>query len=390
MRIVTIAVALLLLALIPISARDDSPPPGRVEAAVRPFREPAALTAFTSRLTADGRDSSEHGVYVETLEGGEPIAALNEDTPFNPASVMKLATSLAALDKLGPEYRFKTTFYTSGPAISSNGELDGDLILVSGEDPSFSVPDARRAGDELRQRGLRHVSGALVVVGNFNCNHNSQTDISAGVFRRHCGIPIRQSTRYETALPPGTGQPLLAVESEQLINLVQQQNAHSVNSMADLLGNHIGGAAEVRKFLVERLHLSQDSVYVSNPSGLDINRLSPRATVALVRSLVEWLKQRGYGPGAAMAVAGMEAGTLAGRFTDDEFAGSVIAKTGTLRTTDGGAAVLAGLAFTRERGTVIFAVYDMAQGRQVLRLRQRQDEFLKNLIHELGGPAAGM
>ncbi len=91
-----------------------------------------------------------------------------------------------------------------------------------------------------------------------------------------------------------------------------------------------------------------------------------------------------------MAVAGMEAGTLAGRFTDDEFAGSVIAKTGTLRTTDGGAAVLAGLAFTRERGTVIFAVYDMAEGRQVLRLRQRQDEFLKNLIHELGGPAAGM
>src|SRR5580765_6974819 len=144
MRIITIAVALLLLALIPISARDDSPPPYRVLAAVRPFRESEALKAFTSRLTADGRDSSEHGVYVETLEGGEPIAALNEDTPFNPASVMKLATSLAALNKLGPEYRFKTSFYTSGPAISSNGELDGDLILVSGEDPSFSVPDARR------------------------------------------------------------------------------------------------------------------------------------------------------------------------------------------------------------------------------------------------------
>jgi serine-type D-Ala-D-Ala carboxypeptidase/endopeptidase (penicillin-binding protein 4) len=389
MRIVTIAVALIFLTFIPISAHDDSLP-DHVEALVRPIREPQALKTFTNRLTAEGRDSSEHGVYVETLEGGEPIAALNEDTPFNPASVMKLATSLAALDKLGPDYRFKTSFLTSGPAISSSGELDGDLFLVSGEDPSFSVLDARKAGDELRQRGLRHVNGALVVVGNFNCNHNSQTDISAGVFRRHCGIPIRQSTRYETALPPGTGQPLLTLESDQLINLVQQQNAHSVNSMADLLGNHIGGAAEVRRFLVERLHLSPNNVYVSNPSGLDINRLSPRATVALVRSLVEWLKQHGYGPGAAMAVAGMEAGTLAGRFTDGDFAGSVIAKTGTLRTTDGGAAVLAGLAFTRERGTVIFAVFDMAQGRQVLRLRQRQDEFLKNLILELGGPAAGM
>ena len=389
MRTATLAIAFLLLILVPISAHDDLPP-SRVEAAVRHVHDSEALKAFTSRLAAEGRNESEHGVYVETLEGAEPIAAFNEDTPFNPASVMKLATSLAALDRLGSDYRFRTTFFSSGPAVSSNGDLDGDLILVSGEDPSFSIADARRVGDELRQRGLRRVNGALVVVGKFNCNHNYQTDISAGVFRRHVGIPIRESTRYETTSPPESTQPLFVLESDRLINLVQQQNAHSVNSMADLLGIHIGGAAEVRRFLVERLNLSPDSVYVSNPSGLDINRLSPRATVALVRSLVEWLKQHGYGPEAAMAVAGVEAGTLAGRFTDGEFAGSVVAKTGTLRTTDGGAAVLAGLAYTRDRGAVIFAVYDMAEGRRVMRLRERQDEFLKNLILELGGPAAGL
>ena len=102
------------------------------------------------------------------------------------------------------------------------------------------------------------------------------------------------------------------------------------------------------------------------------------------------MKQHGYGPEAAMAVAGIEGGTLAGRFTDGDFAGSVIAKTGTLTSTDGGAAVLAGLAFTRERGPVIFAVYDMAEGRRVHSLRVQQDEFLKNLILELGGPAGGV
>jgi len=42
---------------------------------------------------------------------------------------------------------------------------------------------------------------------------------------------------------------------------------------------------------------------------------------------------------------------------------------------------------TRNRGTLLFAVYDNAESRRVVPLRKTQDEFLKNLINELGGPA---
>ena len=50
-------------------------------------------------------------------------------------------------------------------------------------------------------------------------------------------------------------------------------------------------------------------------------------------------------------------------------------------------AALAGIAYTRARGPLLFAIYDMAESHNVMRLRHLQDEFLKSLIEELGGPA---
>src|SRR5262245_56387486 len=115
---------------------------------------PRALGDFTSALTADGRDPSKHGVYVETLDGGEPVAMMNEDTLFNPASVIKLATTLAALNRLGPNYRFHTDLLANGEISEKTGELNGDLILFSGRDPSFSISAAKSAGESRRKFGL--------------------------------------------------------------------------------------------------------------------------------------------------------------------------------------------------------------------------------------------
>jgi D-alanyl-D-alanine carboxypeptidase/D-alanyl-D-alanine-endopeptidase (penicillin-binding protein 4) len=355
----------------------------------QPRSEPRALAEFKARLIADGRARDQHGVYVETLEGAEPIAALNDQAIFNPASLIKLATSLAALDQLGANYRFRTELRAGGDLDDPRtGELAGDLIVVSGGDPSFSLPDARDVGDGLRRLGIRRVSGSLVVIGAFTCNHNSQTAVSAGVFRRHCRLPIHGATRYES--PPSGGAPgrlLLAIESDTLIRILQEQNAHSVNAMADMLGHYIGGPEAVKRFLVERLRLPAEAIYLTHASGLDVNRLTPRAMVKVLRALVRYLSEQGYAPESVMPVAGIDAGTLRDRFADEEFAGSVIAKTGTLHDTDGGVAALAGIALTRGRGPLLFAICDMAEGRQVLRLRRLQDEFLKELMLECGGPA---
>jgi D-alanyl-D-alanine carboxypeptidase len=87
-----------------------------------------------------------------------------------------------------------------------------------------------------------------------------------------------------------------------------------------------------------------------------------------------------------MPVAGVDSGTLIDRFAEEDFRGSIVAKTGTLYDTDGGVAALAGLACTNRFGPVVFAIYDMAEGRRVDHLRRIQDDFLRDSIIELGGP----
>lgn len=371
-------------ALLPANSEKSAKPATKP---VKSYTAPQALTEFQNRLLSEGRSLQQHGVYIEKRDGGEPVAMLNENVTFNPASVIKLATTLAALEKLGPQHRFHTEFRAAGNVNPKTGELQGDLILLSGGDPAFSIADARTVGDELRRLGVRRISGSLIVAGDFVCNENSQTDISAGVFRRQSKLTFQQPTKFESRHANfDQAQPLLTVESDSLLNIVRYQNAHSVNAMADLLAGHVGGPEGVQKFLVELVAVPRESVYISHGSGLDVNRLTPQDTVRLLRRLTDRLDAFNLRPEAVMSIAGIDSGTLLDRFSDEEFTGSVLAKTGTLHSTDDGVAALAGVMNTRRCGQLLFAVYDMAEGRRVLHLRQVQDDFLKRLAMECGGP----
>src|SRR5262249_28137880 len=299
---------------------------------------PRALGDFTKALGAEGRDWRKHGVYIETLDSGEPVAMLNEDVTFNPASVIKLATTLAALNKLGPNYRFHTDLLANGEINEKTGELNGDLFILSGRDPSLSISDANRAGEALRQFGVRRVNGSLIVIGEFDCNHNSLKNVSAGVFERSCGLTFRDPIKFEDANSQPRGRLLVTIESDTLLRIAQYQNAHSVNSMAETLASHIGGPQYVKNFLVEQAGLSQDAIRISTGSGLNVNRMSPRDTVQMLRAMVNWLNKYGLKPDALMGIGGMDAGTMRARFNGSEFAGSVVAKTGTLTSTDSGMA----------------------------------------------------
>lgn len=348
----------------------------------------SAMEEYLSRLQAEGRNLSLHGVYVERWDSGQPLAQLNENAVFNPASVVKLATTLAALDRLGPNHRFRTEFRSPGWFNQQTGELVGDLVLVSGHDPSFSIRDAQEVGDALRRMGIRRVTGSLVVAGEFVCNENSRTDVSAGVFRRQSKIPFQGQTRFTTNAAEYQHLPLLlTVESDSLVKIARYLVAHSSNAMADMLATHVGGPAGVRSFLVARLGLPFEATYISHGSGLDVNRLTPHDTVRVLRALVERLYALHLRPEDVLSIAGVDSGTLAGRFAEAQFSGSVLAKTGTLHDTDDGVAALAGVMNTRSCGALLFTVYDMAEGRRVLQLRRVQDDLLKGLMTECGGSA---
>lgn len=99
-------------------------------------------------------------LYVHAVGETEPMLALAPNEPRNPASVIKLLTTLAALEELGPAYRFRTEAYASGKLV--NGRLDGDLYLKGYGDPYLVIEQFWRLLRGLRQTGIETIGGDLI------------------------------------------------------------------------------------------------------------------------------------------------------------------------------------------------------------------------------------
>jgi len=80
---------------------------------------------------------SNFGIEFYDLETGKVVYALNAEKLFVPASTTKLLTEGTVLANLGPDYRFHTHIYRTGP-IDKHGTLKGNLILVASGDPNLS------------------------------------------------------------------------------------------------------------------------------------------------------------------------------------------------------------------------------------------------------------
>ena len=107
--------------------------------------------------------------------------------------------------------------------------------------------------------------------------------------------------------------------------------------MAERLGDSLGGRESVNRQVVSILGIPADEVQFGSLSGLGINRVTPRAMMKILRGLRNELQKNRLSPADIMPVAGIDPGTLEDRFTGLAWKGSVIAKTGTLGRTDGGA-----------------------------------------------------
>jgi len=99
------------------------------------------------------------------LDGPGIPTAVNADVSVNPASTMKLITTYAALEMLGPNHQWKTEFYTDGPL--SNGVLQGNLYLKGGGDPKLNMEKLWLLMRDLRANGVNQVTGDLVLDRSF-------------------------------------------------------------------------------------------------------------------------------------------------------------------------------------------------------------------------------
>ncbi|GAB3393448.1 D-alanyl-D-alanine carboxypeptidase/D-alanyl-D-alanine-endopeptidase [Azotobacter armeniacus] len=98
---------------------------------------------------------------VLPLTGPGTPTFINADVPLNPASTMKLVTTYAALELLGPTHKWRTEFYADGPL--RDGVLDGNLYLKGGGDPKLNMEKLWLLMRDLRANGVREVHGDLVL-----------------------------------------------------------------------------------------------------------------------------------------------------------------------------------------------------------------------------------
>ncbi len=99
-------------------------------------------------------------LVVHEVGAKEAVVSHNAEKALNPASVIKLVTTAAALDILGPAFTFKTEFYVKGEM--RNGILDGDLIVKGYGDPKLSYERLWAALRQLRERGVREIRGDVL------------------------------------------------------------------------------------------------------------------------------------------------------------------------------------------------------------------------------------
>lgn len=345
---------------------------------------------------------ADHGVFVRA-ENGKVLAALNSTRPYHPASVTKVATTLAFLSTLRPDRRFRTRFLAAGPV--DGGTLEGDLVVRAEGDPYFLFANAFRVLVALADEGIRRVNGEIRVEGPF---YLDWTPDPAGrrLKRVWTGRLAADGWRVVTrALFPGASIPLkgyalrfgrgtdrkgkehraprtLVVHaSPPLLRHLKDFNSHSNDNFHEF-SYQIGGPETVQRILRASVSgVPRSAIVIDNAAGDGRNnQMSPRAAVAMFAALERTLEKHGLSFPDVLPVAGVDAGTLRDRLAAPRYRGAVVGKSGTVRVLRIG--TLAGVAYTRKYGRTFFAV--MTRGVPLWVARERQNAFLRGLL-DAGG-----
>ena len=123
----------------------DQPLPAKVATALAKARVPRDAVAM----------------LVLPVQGERARLRHRADVPMNPASVMKMVTTMAALDTLGGSYTWATRFYADGPV--EGGTLQGNLYIQGGGDPKLVLERVDAAFRQLQALGVQRVRGDMVL-----------------------------------------------------------------------------------------------------------------------------------------------------------------------------------------------------------------------------------
>ncbi len=130
---------------------------------IRPAPRPGTAVAYSApaveELIAQARLGGEVGFVVANARTGQVLESHNPGLGLPPASITKAVTALYALDALGPDFRFQTSFVATGPVV--DGVVQGDLLLRGSGDPMLDTDALSAMVVRLKAAGVTGVTGGF-------------------------------------------------------------------------------------------------------------------------------------------------------------------------------------------------------------------------------------
>ncbi|QNN55134.1 D-alanyl-D-alanine carboxypeptidase/D-alanyl-D-alanine-endopeptidase [Nocardioides mesophilus] len=236
-----------------------------------------ALTSAIDAILADPRfKGSMVSVAVRDADTGESLYEHEVDQRLNPASNMKLFTSAAAMDALGPDYRFTTDLLADeGPR---GGKLRSDLYLRGSGDPTMLADDYRDLAKQLKAAGVTRVDGDLVADDSYFDDVPLGTawswdDEPYYYSAVTSALTVAPDTDYDSGNVIVRTSPGATVGSRPVVALQPQTGVVDIVNQATT-----GAAGSGNRLSVERQHAS-DRVLITGTIGVDASTNEEWVTV---------------------------------------------------------------------------------------------------------------
>ena len=299
-------------------------------------------------------------VMVWDLTDDVPVYQFREKLHLRPASTMKCVTAIAALDKLGADYDFKTRVYYTGTINDSTQVLHGDLYCLGGMDPMLSSGDLSAIADSIRQLGITRIEGNVYADLSFKDKDrlgegwcwddknpvltpllvNRKDDFMDTLLRklRSVGVSVDGFTD-ERQVPSNAS--LIVTYTHSIREVLHRMLKVSDNLYAESMFYQLAASGGVRwcsakqgrnyeNALFARIGLNPRDYNVADGSGLSLyNYVSAELEIQLLRHA--YRNQEVYNAlYEALPIAGVD-GTLRKRMRGTSAQNNVRAKTGTVR-----------------------------------------------------------
>lgn len=127
------------------------------------FSQFEAFNRELNQLQAYYANNANLAIAIYDIDKQKYVYSKNKAKNFYPASTLKLVTAYAALEKLGKNYRFETSLWTTSQQQPINDGYKGNIILTFSADPTLTVTDLDQLIGSLKSKGIHTIHGKWLI-----------------------------------------------------------------------------------------------------------------------------------------------------------------------------------------------------------------------------------